>query len=127
MNIDNMTIGQARELARMFGAPTAAPPSTIVQGDQRQVIVRSRDQGVIFGELVSYDPASATVTVGNARQMWRWFAKSGGTLLDCAEHGVDNSRSKFSAPVSSLIVFGACGIIDVSAAAAESLRGATWA
>lgn len=113
--IDNLTIGQAKELAGMFGGGKAAT----VQGGGRAVIVRSKDAGVQFGFLESYAADGSTVTLTKARQMWSWTAKEGGTLLDCAMHGV--KAGKFSGPADRVVVIGACAIIDCSKAAAESL------
>ncbi len=124
MNVDNLTIGQARELATMFANTTAPATSpAAAKGDERPVIVRSRDAGVQFGYLLGYE--GSTVYLRDARQMWSWTAAKGGTLLDCATHGV--KAGKFSAAASRVIVIGACAIIDVSAEALPSLESTKWA
>jgi hypothetical protein len=46
MNIDNLTIGEARQIAAMFGA---APPATPQDHDERPVLVWTAHRGVIFG------------------------------------------------------------------------------
>lgn len=126
MNIDDLTIGEAKRLASMFGAGDASAPSTeLIPGDSRPVIVRSRDAGVMYGKLVGYTPDGSRVHLTDARQMWSWTAAQGGTLADCATHGI--KAGKISAPASAVIVVGACAIIDVSARAAETLDRATWA
>jgi hypothetical protein len=118
MNIDDITIKQARELANMFAAPTPIKAAT-----ERPVIVRSRDAGCIYGYLLGYE--GSTVHLRDARQMWSWTAAEGGTLLDCATYGV--RAGKFSTPARHVIVIGACAIIDVSAKALPSLESAKWA
>jgi hypothetical protein len=119
MNINDFTIGQARELAAMFANTSPAA----VKSDERPVIVRSRDAGVQFGYLLGYE--GSTVHLRDARQMWSWTAAEGGTLLDCATHGV--KAGKFSTTASRVTVIGACAIIDVSANALLSLENTKWA
>ncbi len=120
MDIDNLTIGDAKRLAAMFGGQ-ATPPAAI-PGHNRPVIVRSRDAGVQYGYLSKYE--GSTVYLTSARQMWNWMACEGGTLLDCATHGVKGG--KFSNPAD-VIVIGACAIIDVSEKAKASLESMKWA
>ena len=126
MNIDDLTIAQAREIAALLGGSRgeikcAAP--TAIQGNGRPVIVRSRDAGVQYGYLDRYE--GSTVYLKNARQMWSWTSAKGGTLLDCATHGV--KAGKFSTVSPAIIVIGACAIIDVTPEAQPSLESAKWA
>jgi len=93
-----------------------------IAGNGRKVIVRSRDAGVQYGELDGFE--GSTVYLKNARQMWSWTALEGGTLLDCATHGVKSG--KFSTAADAVIVIGACAIIDVTAKAEKSLSASTW-
>jgi hypothetical protein len=120
MNTDDLTIKRARELAAMFcGTPVAA---TVPKSDERPVIVRSRDAGVQFGYLLGYE--GSTVHLRDARQMWSWTAAEGGTLLDCATHGV--KAGKFSTSASRVTVIGACAIIDCTEKAVKTLESAKW-
>ena len=121
--IDNLTIGEAKALAAMFSGQ--AQGLSAVMGGGRPVIVRSRDAGVLFGYLDEYAADGSTVTVTNARQMWSWTAAEGGTLIDCAMHGV--KAGKFSSPSSRVIVINACAIIDCTDKAVKSLENAKWA
>jgi hypothetical protein len=77
---------------------------------------------VQFGYLDRYE--GSTVHLRNARQMWSWTAKSGGTLLDCATHGV--KAGKFSGVADAVIVIGACAIIDCTPEAVTTLEDAKW-
>lgn len=52
MSIDGLTIGEVKKLAAMF---SAANSQTRIPGNGRPVIVRSRDAGVLFGYLDSYE------------------------------------------------------------------------
>lgn len=102
----------------------ATPAAATIKGNGRPVIVRSRDAGVQFGYLEEYSPTGATITVRNARQMWSWTAAKGGTLLDCATHGV--KAGKFSTVSERVIVLNACAIIDCTPEAVKSLESASW-
>ena len=119
--MDIELIKQALEIAKLLNDKPAEPQA--VKGDGRAVIVRSRDAGVLCGKLDRYE--GSTVYLTNARQMWSWTAAEGGTLLDCATHGV--KAGKFSAVNEAVVVIGACAIIDVSAKAAKTLELARWA
>ena len=121
-----MTFTTEQVLALIAALPKSqtqepAAPSRIA-GHGRKVIVRSRDAGVQYGELDGYE--GSTVYLKNARQMWSWTAAEGGTLLDCATHGV--KAGKFSTTADAVIVIGACAIIDVTAKAEKSLSASTW-
>lgn len=121
MSIDTLTIGEAKQLAAMFSGLASAPSR--VPGDGRPVIVRSRDAGVQFGYLDGYE--GSTVHLKNARQMWSWTAAEGGTLFDCATHGVKGG--KFSTACPAVTVIGACAIIDCTDKAVKTLESAKWA
>jgi hypothetical protein len=86
-----------------------------------KVIVRSRDAGVLFGEFIAAD--GSTIHLKNARQLWRWKASEGITLLDVAKHGVDGSECKFSDIHEKVSVFSACALIAVSDKSAETIIG----
>lgn len=117
MSIDNLTLGELKQIAAMFGAKPAidVKPS----GDGRPVIVRSRDAGALFGNYAGNDGANVHLT--NARQLWQWFAAKGGTLVDVAQHGVKADKCKFSPSQATVTVFNACAMIDCSPAAAKQL------
>ena len=93
------------------------------QSDNRPVIVRSRDAGCIYGYLDKIDGSTVTLTRG--RQMWSWTAAQGGTLIDCATHGV--SAGKFSVMGGPVTIINACAVIDVTPEAIRSLEDAKWA
>lgn len=117
MNINDLTIGQAQAIAAMFQpAPSVSPAPTL----GRKVIIRSKDAGVIYGEYAGND--GSTVTVKNARQLWKWFAAKGITLIDVATYGVRKSECKFSPAQATVTVFNACAMIDVTAEASASIE-----
>jgi hypothetical protein len=114
MNIDTMKAA----IAMIEGM--GAQPSTNTEGQiGRKVIIRSRDAGVIYGDYAGND--GSTIHVTNARQLWKWEAAKGLTLIDVATYGVNASGCKFSPASATLTVFNACALIDVSDAAAASI------
>ena len=115
------TLKAAIELAKMLEGGSSKPSSE--QSSNRPVIVRSRDAGVQYGYLDRFE--GSTVYLSKARQMWSWTAAQGGTLIDCANHGVKGG--KFSTMGGPVVVIGACAIIDVAPEAMKSLEDAKWA
>jgi hypothetical protein len=119
--MDIEKLKQAIEIVKLLDGSDHAPQA--VKGGGRPVIVRSRDAGVQFGHLDRHE--GSTVYLTSARQMWSWTAAEGGTLLDCATHGV--KAGKFSTVASAVIVIGACAIIDCTAKAVKTLESQKWA
>ena len=128
MDINNLTIGQAKEIAKLIACAGETPAPIITtpcnEGFGKKVIVRSRDAGVLYGTLVKFE--GTTVWLTDAIQVWKWKAVKGGTLIDCAEHGIIKSGSKVSGKSSSTVVLGACAIIEVAESAKKSFEEASW-
>lgn len=69
MNIDDLTIGQAKELASMFGGTRQAGCGSITDRMVGQyVIVRSRNEGINAGVVEDADETGAVLK--NARRLW---------------------------------------------------------
>lgn len=118
MNIDDLTIGQAKELAALF-AGTKAPQKELI-GDY--VIVRCRDAGVHAGYLVDYE--GRCVTLKNSRRLWYWVcAEKQHSLSGVATVGITD-KSKIPAVVSTLVLSDACEIISTTDKCRESIEGA---
>ncbi len=115
MNLDELKNAVAL-LDQLQSTTTANPIGAI----GRKVIVRSRDAGVIYGEYTGND--GSTVYLKNARQLWKWFAAQGISLIDVATYGVKKSECKFSTAKSTVTVFNACAMIDVTNVAYESIE-----
>ena len=117
MNIDELTIGQAKELAAMFGN-TGSPDNGMIG---KYVIVRCRDAGVHAGVLVNHSGRECTLS--EARRLWRWKNKEDHkSLSGIATAGLDETESKVGAPVS-IILTENCEIILCSSNAEASIRG----
>lgn len=120
MNINDLTIGQARELAALFGAPTAvSPPSPFVG---RFVICRCYSAGVHAGELVSQD--GDIVVLKNSRRLYQWKAKAGIALSGVAINGLVHSGSKVDALLPEIMLTGVIETIPTSDSARESINAA---
>jgi hypothetical protein len=99
MDINNLTIGQAKELAAMFGKN-----SSVSHGLNGMVgkkcIIRTYSAGVWFGEVS--EKSGREVIIKNARRMWRWQAAESVSLSAVAVHGINVLKSKIAAPVESV-------------------------
>lgn len=122
MNIDieYLTIKQARELAALFGvsqsAPVAAHPLI-----GRHVIARCYSAGVHAGEVVSVD--GENVMLKNSRRLWSWKAKEGVALSGVAQHGLHKDGGKVDVVNPEIYLTGVCELIPTSAAAKDSIDG----
>lgn len=99
MNIDNLTIAEAREIAAMFAQATAPKVNRITDNlIGKYVIVRSRNEGINAGYIEAADETG--IVLRNARRLW--YHKPADTSESWYE-GVANcglsSDSKISAPV----------------------------
>lgn len=119
MNIEDMTIKQARELAAMFSSTQCASKQSPFIG--RHVIIRAYSAGVHAGELVSQD--GDIVVLKDSRRLWSWKAKSGVALSGVAKHGI-KSDSKVDVVVADICIIGVCEIIPTTDAAKETITSA---
>ena len=91
IDINNLTIGQAKELASIFGAahPQQSSLNSMVG---KKCVIRTYSAGVWFGEIAV--KSGNEVIVKNARRMWKWWAEEGISLSSVALHGVKRDQSK---------------------------------
>jgi hypothetical protein len=121
MSIDNLTIGEAKQLAALFGGgnqPTQASLNCMIG---QKVIIRTYTAGVWFGEL--QQKAGNEVILINARRLWQWKAAKSISLSAVALYGLDYSGSKVVSPVLS-IWLEAIEIMPCSADSISSIEGA---
>jgi len=133
-DLNELTIAEAKrrleeakrdvaQLSALFGVAEAiSETKTTKYPIGEKVIIRARDAGVHFGELVSVD--SRSVVLKNARRMWRWWSGGGETTLSgVARHGLaDRQEVKIAGPVSEIGILDACEIISMSDVAIASLE-----
>jgi hypothetical protein len=122
MNINDLTVGQARELAAMFAsaAPSAAPTTHPFVG--KYCICRCVGAGVHAGEVVAV--SGDTAILRNSRRLWSWTAKAGVALSGVAQHGIKASASKLDALNPEIYLTGVCEIVPCSVTAKESIHNA---
>lgn len=68
MNIENLTIKEAREIAAMFSAVSAPKESFLKNYIGKHVIVRSSNEGINFGLVEDIDESG--VVISTARRIW---------------------------------------------------------
>lgn len=119
MNIDTLTIGEAKQLAALFGSQQSGAPSLNGMIGSK-VIVRTYAAGCWFGTLS--EKAGSEVIIKDARRMWYWKAEQGISLSACAMYGV-SSQSKIVEAMPS-VWLDAIELIPCSEAAIKSIEGA---
>ena len=122
MNINELTIGQAKELVDLFGQSANQPGLNSMLG--KKVIVRTYSAGCWFGLLA--EKSGNEVILKDARRMWRWWAVESISLSGCAKYGVIHGKSKIVEPVDAQWLE-AIEIIPCTPEATESLEGAPYA
>lgn len=121
MELENLTIAQARELVAMFGGgPKRKRKEHHLVG--QFVLIRSRDSGVHSGTLVAVSGTS--VRLKDARRLWRW--RGANTLNEVAQNGVSADFTRLSEPTPDITILGACEIQLVSAKGRPSLERSQW-
>lgn len=100
MNIDDLTIGEAKQLACMFGKNEKVTASCCNPFLNKKVIIRTFSAGVHFGELIEKD--GKEVILKNARRLWYWKTSNKGiSLSEVANAGLAKD-SKVCAPVEAI-------------------------
>lgn len=113
--IDNLTIGEARQLAAMFGGAVKATHPFV----GKWVIARCYAAGVHAGEVVSVD--GENVILKDSRRLWSWKAKDGIALSGVAQNGIIKG-CKIDTTNPLIYLTGVCELIPMSEAALESVR-----
>ena len=123
MNIDSLTIGEAKQLAAMFSAQGSqkAPATGLSTMIGAKCIVRTQSAGVWYGTVIEKD--GNEVIIKDARRMWRWWAKKSISLSAVSLHGIKHDKSQIAQAVPS-VWLEAIELIPVSGEAAKSIEGA---
>lgn len=86
MRLDEMTIGEAKQIATMFGAMKAAPSHPMVG---RRCLIRTYSAGVHIGDVVA--ASEMEVHLKNSLRLWKW--EGGGLSLSAvAINGIKGGR-----------------------------------
>ena len=120
MDINDLTIKQAKELAAMFSESGAARVSPHIG---KKCIIRAYASGVHFGTLKAQH--GRQVELENARRLWRWDAAPHGiSLSEIARHGPVGSRSKICCVVDEMSILDALEVIPCTDDAAKVIEDA---
>ncbi len=91
MNIDDLTLGQIKQLQTLFGQQKGVEKQKQSKLVGKHVIVRTESSGVWFGEVAEHD--SQEVTLKNARMLYEWWAAKGLALSGVAVYGLQTGKS----------------------------------
>lgn len=117
MNMNNLTIAQAKELVALFGEQQSTTVDNKMTG--KYVIVRCKDAGVHTGVLESYSGREAVLT--ESRRLWYWECAQGAFLSAVAVYGLSD-ESKVGVPLSRIHLTETCELIECSYIAERSIR-----
>lgn len=118
MDLNSLTIGEAKELVAMFGGAAKADQPHPYIG--QYVIARCYAAGVHAGEVVSVDGES--VILKDSRRLWSWKAADGIALSGVAQHGVKNSECKIDVCNPTIYLTGVCELIPCTKKSKESIN-----
>lgn len=117
MNMDELTLGQIKQIQNLLGAASATKKAHPFVG--RYVLCRCYAAGVHVGILSDID--GENVILLDSRRLWSWKSANGVALSGVAQFGLNSGKVDVVNPEISLT--GVCEIIPMSAAAEASVRG----
>jgi hypothetical protein len=120
MNINDLTIGQAKELSALFGNQQSSNDG-IQFGIGKNVIIRTYSAGVWCGTLSQKSGNEVILT--NARRLWRWWAAESISLSGVANFGIIEDKSQIAPKVDG-VWLEAIEIIPTTDKAEKSIMGA---
>lgn len=124
MNIDDLTIGQVREIREILELNIMPKPETTTEDDDfigKYVICRCYSAGVHAGFFVSQN--GDNVVLKDSKRLWSWTANGGIALSGVAQHGINKSKSKVDSTNPLIKLIGVIEIIPASTIAMESING----
>lgn len=99
MNIDDLTLGQIKEIQNLLGSRNNDSPGLNRMIGQK-VIIRTYSAGVWFGKLA--EKSGNEVILNDARRMWAWWAEEGISLSSVSVNGIKQEKSKIAEAVKSV-------------------------
>ena len=122
MRLDDLTIGEAKQLATQL-QPLLSSNSTQASSNRQHpyvgkfVIARTRSSGVHFGTVA--ECSGTEVILKDARRLWSWSGAF--TLSEVSQKGIGNG--KISCPVPEIYLPETIELIPCSSEAAKNLDG----
>lgn len=120
MNINELTIGEAKELAALFEKTEPVAHGAI----GKKCIVRTYASGVFFGTVVSVasNDGRSRCELKDARRLWKWYG--GLSLSEISQNGIVPEKSRLSMVTPSHFIEDAIEFIPASAPAIKKIEGA---
>jgi hypothetical protein len=118
MNINDLTIGQAKELSALFSSESPVGLNSMVGN---MCVIRTYSAGVWFGRVIQ--KSGSEVIIDGARRLWRWHAASGITLSEVALHGIQRDKSKIAEALDG-VWLNSIELLPTTEKAAKSIAGA---
>ena len=101
MNLDDLTLGQIKEIGALLGNVNTTTTSNVVAKTHpmigKKVIIRTYSAGVWLGKLIQKDEDE--VILEDARRMYQWWCKESISLSAVAVYGINQEKSKICVPV----------------------------
>lgn len=125
LNLDNLTLGQIKEIGNLLNGNQNAVSSNSNTGLNsmigKKVIIRTYSAGVHYGTLSQKSGKEVILT--NARRMYRFWCEKSISLTGVALHGIKHDKSKICGTVNE-IWLEAIEILPCSDIAIESIESA---
>ena len=96
MNINELTIGQAKELVALFGSTACIKPTSINRDLKphpytgKKVLIRTYASGVHIGTLKDYDSSTRSIFLSGSQRIHQWSGAF--TLSKVATKGITGGR-----------------------------------
>ncbi len=88
MNLDDLTIGQIKQLQSLLGNTSVKSEHPMIG---KRCLIRTYSAGVHIGDVVSIDDNGMGVLLKNALRLWKW--EGGGLSLSAvANNGIKGGR-----------------------------------
>lgn len=117
MNIDDLTVGQVKEIISVFASAAQTAQHPFIG---KYAICRCYSAGVHAGHVVSVD--GDRVILRDSRRLWSWTAKLGVALSGVAQNGLGSGKIDTLNP--EIYLTGVIEIIPCSDAAKASIQNA---
>lgn len=121
MNIDDLTLGQIKEIQSLAIANQSGSNDGIQYAIGKNVIIRTYSAGVWCGTLSQ--KSGNEVILNNARRLWRWWAAESISLSGVANFGILEDKSQIAPKVDG-VWLEAIEIIPTTDKAEKSIMGA---
>lgn len=122
MNIDELTLGQIKQLQCLLGGSATRTEACCDPDVGKYVLVRAYGAGVHVGVLSARNGKEVRLT--DTRRIWRWFGAN--TISEISLRGLDTSKSRLSESVASNTLTDVIEVIPCTPEAEKILRGAKW-